>query len=142
MLMALGSFIFELKTAAFNTCKKSYEYRWASTDVVGNPPILQALGKGADKCALEGIIFPSQVGYISMLGKPMDELKSLAEEQKAVLMVDGTGNIHGNWVIKQVDETGNYFDKFGNPRKIEFKVALEKYAGEYEGLLNMLGRLF
>ena len=142
MLMALSSFIFELKTAAFNSCKKSYEYRWSSTDVVGNPPILQALGKGADKCDLEGIIYPSQVGYVSILGKPMDELKSLAEEQKPVLMVDGTGNIHGNWVIKQVDETGSYFDKFGNPKKIEFKVDLEKYAGEYESLFSVLRRLF
>jgi phage protein U len=48
MLMALGNFIFELKTAAFDSLKRSNEYRWASSEPIGNPPLLQALGKGAE----------------------------------------------------------------------------------------------
>jgi phage protein U len=133
--MVLGNFIFELKTAAFGTMHKVHEYRWEVTDVVGNPPILQALGKGADKCDLEGVIY--QAG-----SEAIENLKILAETQEPLLMVDGSGNIHGNWVIKQISETQSYFDKFGNPRKVEFKIALEKYSGEYESLFNVLRRLF
>jgi phage protein U len=123
MLLALGTFIFELKTAAFSTLKKSYEYRWEATEVVGNPPVLQALGKGVDKVDLEGTLY-----FDFAEPNVLDELRVLAEEQKPLLMVDGTGNIHGNWVIKQIDEQESYFDKFGRPRKTEFKVSLEKYS--------------
>jgi hypothetical protein len=122
--MSLGNFIFELKTAAFGSLHKSSEYRWSSTDVIGNPPVLQTLGCGADKIEMEGVIYHPAAN-------PIDELKNLAEEGKPQMMVDGSGNIHGNWVIKQIDETGSYFDKFGNPKKVEFKVSLERYGSDY-----------
>jgi phage protein U len=76
------------------------------------------------------------------LSNAMNELKELAESQKPVLMVDGTGNIHGNWVIKQIDEQESYFDKFGNSKKIEFKLSLEKYSESNDSLLNILFGLF
>jgi phage protein U len=138
MLMALGNFIFELRTAAFGTMSKAYEYRWASTDVVGNPPILQALGKGADKVDLEGVIYSS----FAVFADQIEPLKDLAETQEPALMVDGSGGIHGLWAIKQISETQSYFDKFGSPKKIEFKLALEKY-NEYEfSWLDILRRIF
>jgi phage protein U len=138
MLMALGNFIFELKTAAFGTMSKTYEYRWASTDVIGNPPILQALGKGTDKVDLEGVMYSSFAGFADQI----EPLKDLAETQEPALMVDGSGGIHGLWAIKQISETQSYFDKFGNPQKIEFKLALEKYNEEAFSLWDVLRRLF
>jgi phage protein U len=146
--MSLGSFIFELKTAAFDNLKRNNEYRWASSEPIGNPPILQALGKGSERVDLEGIMYPFHTGFgekvVSQMifGNLIDELKQLAESQKPVLMVDGTGNIHGNWVIKQIDETQSYFDKFGNPKKIEFKLNLEKYSETNENLLDIIIGLF
>jgi phage protein U len=69
-------------------------------------------------------------------------LRDLAETQEPALMVDGSGGIHGLWAIKQISETQSYFDKFGSPQKIEFKLALEKY-NEYEfSWLDILRRLF
>jgi phage protein U len=138
MLMSLGNFIFELRTAAFGTMSKVYEYRWASTDVIGNPPILQALGKGADKVDLEGVLYPGFAGFDNQI----ELLKEIAEEQEPALMVDGSGGIHGLWAIKQISETQSYFDKFGNPKKIEFKLDLEKYNEEEFSWLDILRRLF
>ena len=134
MLLALGDFIFELKTAAFETMKQTSEYRWASTDVIGNPPVLQALGKGADKVDLDGILFPDFAKQ-NVLG----ELKILAEEQNPTLMVDGNGEIHGLWIVKQIAETMSFFDKFGNAKKVEFSISLEKYSETEIGWLEILG---
>ncbi len=134
MLMALGSFIFELRTVAFGSAQKNHEYRWSSSEVVGKPPVLQALGKGSDKCTLDGVVYHKT--------QPLNQLKSLAEDQKPILMVDGAGGIHGNWIIRQINETESYFDKFGNSQKVEFKVELERYSGEELELLNILRSLF
>jgi phage protein U len=90
---------------------------------------------GANKCDLEGIIY--QAGH-----EVIEDLKILAEPQEPLSMIDGTGNIHVNWVIKQISETQSYFDKFGNPRKTEFKIALEKYSDKYESLFSILRGLF
>ena len=141
MLMALGNFIFELKTAAFGTMNKVHEYRWASTDVIGNPPILQALGKGADKVDLDGVIYP-QAAPGRIFSDPISELRAIAEEQDPTLMVDGSGGIHGLWVVKQISETQSFFDKFGNPKKVEFSISLEKYNETEISWLDILRRLF
>lgn len=127
MLMALGSFIFELKTAAFSSLKKSSEYRWSSSETIGNPPILQSLGKGSDRIDLEGIIYPNFTDSSSI-----EDLRIIAESQEPQILVDGTGNIHGFWVIKQIAETQSFFDKFGQPKKIEFNINLEKYGEFYD----------
>jgi phage protein U len=140
MLMALGNFIFELKTAAFGTMSKAYEYRWASTEVIGNPPILQALGKGADKVDLEGVVYP-QAAPGRAFSDPIGTLQDLAETQEPALMVDGIGGIHGLWAIKQISETQSYFDKFGKPKKVEFSISLERYDDGNYGLSDVLSRI-
>jgi phage protein U len=141
MLMALGFFIFELRTAAFGTLHKTYEYRWTSTDIVSNPPMLQAMGKGASKADLEGVVYPDQAVPTILFSNPIEALQEIANMQEPMLMVDGTGVIHGLWAIKQISETQSYFDKFGNPKKIEFKLALEKYNEEEFSWFNFLRKV-
>ncbi|MBQ3945826.1 MAG: phage tail protein, partial [Alphaproteobacteria bacterium] len=102
--MAIGTFIFELRTVAFGSVQKNHEYRWSSSEIIGNPPVLQALGKGSNKCTLGGIVYHKN--------QPLENLKTLAENQKPLIMVDGTGGVHGNWIIRQINETESYFDKF------------------------------
>jgi phage protein U len=140
MLMALGNFIFELRTVAFGTMQKTYEYRWASTEVVGNPPVLQALGKGADKVDLEGVVYP-QAAFGRVFTDPIGELREIAETQEPALMVDGSGGIHGLWAIKQISETQSYFDKFGKPKKVEFSTSLERYDAENYRLSDILSKI-
>ena len=127
MLMVLGSFIFELKTAAFSSLKKSSEYRWSTSETIGNAPVLQSLGKGSDRIDLEGIIYPNFTDSSSI-----EYLRIIAESQEPQILVDGTGSIHGFWVIKQIAETQSFFDKFGQPKKIEFNINLEKYGEFYD----------
>lgn len=127
MLMALGSFTFELKTAAFSSLKKSSEYRWSSSETIGNAPVLQSLGKGSDRIDLEGVVYPDQI-----YGNFIDNLKIIAESEEPQILVDGMGNIYGFWVIKQIAETQSFFDKFGLPKKIEFNINLEKYGEFYD----------
>ena len=130
MMMALGSFVFELRSASCQQVRKSYEYRWSNVDVVSGNTVLQSIGIGSEKIDLEGVIYPNFAKYATQI----TEMKLLAESQKPQLLVDGKGQIHGNYVIKQIDETQSFLDKYGTPQKIEFKISLEKYGEVYDFL--------
>ncbi|ECA9614675.1 phage tail protein, partial [Salmonella enterica subsp. enterica serovar Weltevreden] len=46
MMLALGMFVFELRTLPYQSMQHSKDYRWASNDRVGKPPAYQFLGEG------------------------------------------------------------------------------------------------
>ena len=46
MMLALGPYRFSLNTSAYQTLKRSSEYRWPSLERIGQEPLLQALGQG------------------------------------------------------------------------------------------------
>jgi phage protein U len=54
----------------------------------------------------------------------MRELAGLGLPQ---LLVDGRGMFYGKWAILRVEETGSVFLDNGAPRKIGFRVSLQRY---------------
>lgn len=46
MMLALGMFVFELRTLPYQSMQHSKDYRWVSNDRVGKPPAYQFLGEG------------------------------------------------------------------------------------------------
>lgn len=48
MMLALGMFVFELRTLPYQSMQHSKDYRWVSNDRVGKPPAYQFLGEGGD----------------------------------------------------------------------------------------------
>lgn len=58
MMLALGPYRFSLNTGAYQSLKRSSEYRWPLLKRIGQEPLLQALGQGPDRIDLDGVIYP------------------------------------------------------------------------------------
>lgn len=121
-LLALDTFIFELKTIPFQSRKRSTKQRWSSTNRVGQAPAHQYIGPGDDDLSLEGVLYPEISG-----GAPsIEKVRVMAAKGEPLLMVDDNGYLRGWWIIESVDETGSDFFEDGTARKIEFSIALKR----------------
>lgn len=123
IMWVLGPFVFSRDTAAPQSLRRAVEYSWASQDRFGRDPALQFTGLGADTIELDGVIYPHYAGGFSQLAA-MRELAGLGLPQ---LLVDGRGMVYGKWSILRVEETGSVYLDNGTPRKIMFKVSLQRY---------------
>ncbi|QDH64142.1 phage tail protein [Pseudomonas azotoformans] len=122
MMMALGMFVFSLKTAAYQELQRQTDWRHASNNRVGAAPARQFVGRGDDAITLPGIIFPELAGSSISL----DAIRLMANTGKAWPMVEGTGRIYGLWVIESLSETKTLFFSDGTPRRIEFTLSLKR----------------
>jgi phage protein U len=123
IMMTLGEFRFGLSTATYQEFKRVTAYRWASQDVFNHTPSMQFLGPGADEITLTGVIYTHFKGGLTQL----DNMRSEAAKGEALLLTDGLGEIHGDWVIKRIAETQSKFIAKGAPRKQSFTMALSFY---------------
>lgn len=123
MMLALGPYRFSLNTSAYQTLKRSSEYRWPSIERIGQEPLLQAVGQGSDRIDLDGVIYPHFRGGLGQINAMRDS----ASRQEPLMLINGLGEVLGRFVITQIEETQNTFLADGTPRKIEFRLSLERY---------------
>lgn len=126
MMLALGPYRFSLNTSAYQSLKRSSEYRWPSTPRIGKEPLLQAIGPGCDHIDLDGVIYPHFRGGLGQINAMRDS----AQRQDPLMLINGQGNVLGRFVITQIEESQNTFLADGTPRKIEFRLSLERYGEE------------
>lgn len=121
-MMALGMFIFGMRTLAYQQLTRQSSWRHAAQQRVGARAARQFLGAGDETISMPGWLAPGQIG----LKLSLSTLYDMANSGKAYTLVDGLGVYHGLFVIESISETGSYFNKFGQPRKIEFTVELTR----------------
>ncbi|MDQ7091746.1 MAG: phage tail protein [Methylococcales bacterium] len=126
--MILGSYIFSLHTAAYETLQRTTSYRWKAQERIGQRPAQQFLGIGSDEITLNGTILPDFAGGHSQIVR----MKSSAEEGKPLMLVSGTGAILGKWCIVKIAETNSILLSNGVGRKIEFTMNLIRYGEDDE----------
>lgn len=122
VMMQLGPFRFALSTAAYQELRRSSEYRWGSQDRFGMPPALQYTGPGAESITLTGVIFPEFMGGTGQI----EAMRDVAVLGLPQLLIDGNGNLLGEWVIEGIDEGATVFAAGGVPRRQEFTVNLKR----------------
>lgn len=123
VLMTLGSFQFRLSTAAYESLKRTTDYRWKGQKRLGRPPSQQFIGKGDDKINLEGTIYPHFRGGLGQI----DDMREMADEGEPLSLVDGRGNNLGRFCISKIQETQEALVLEGLPRKMTFKMDLVAY---------------
>lgn len=123
MMAKLGDFSFGLDTATFQEMSRSTEYRWPGQERIGAADALQFTGRGPDTITLPGVIYPHYRGGLGQI----DGLRKLAGSGKPLLLVDGRGAVHGEWVIERIEETQSAFLPGAVPRKISFSISLRRY---------------
>ena len=135
MLMALGTFVFGIQTLAYESLTKETTWRHASQSRVRARGAKQFLGIGDTTIKLPGWIAPGQVG----LQMSLSMLEGMANTGKAFTLVDGLGLFHGVYVITSLNETHSFLNRFGQARKIEFELGLERIDEDMvDGLLGDL----
>lgn len=132
VLIALGPFRFALSTASFDELTRSSKWDWKAVDRVGSMPALQFTGPQNDTITLSGRIVPGFTGGIEQMAR----MRSLADLGLPMPLIDGTGRLHGLWVIESVEDTGSLHFKDGYPRMMTFDVGLKKY-GDGVGILGL-----
>lgn len=134
MMMALGLFVFSLRTASYQELQRVTNWRHPSNSRVGESPSYQFIGKGEDTITLKGAIYHEITGNRFML----DILRYMGNSGKAYTLIEGTGKIYGLVIIDSLDETKTFFFNDGSARKTEFTMTL-KVVREFK--LGMLGSL-
>lgn len=125
IMMKLGEYAFSLSTAAYQNLQRKTSFRWAAQDRHGQHAALQFLGPGEDTLSLSGEIYPHFRGGTTQV----EQMRTQAVQGDPLLLVDGTGRIHGMWIIQDVSEKQPEFFSDGVPRKVEFSLNL-RYFGE------------
>jgi uncharacterized protein len=125
-MMALGNFRFSINGAAYQTLKRTAEYRWPSQARVGREPALQFTGPGSETVKLNGVIYPQFLGGLNQTKK----MREMAGQGDPLLLTDGEGNYWGKWCITRIEEEQNIFTGPGLPRKISFNLDLQAYGDD------------
>ncbi|MEC5345093.1 phage tail protein [Brenneria populi] len=134
MMLALGLFVFQLKTIPYQNMQRTVDYRWPSNSRVGQRPALQFLGIEEEKITLSGELLPEITGgRLSLL-----MLETMADQGRAWPLIEGSGTIYGVFVVNSISQTKTDFFSDGSARRIEFSVTLTRVD---ESLASMLGDL-
>ena len=133
MLMCYGLFVFGVLTAPFDQASRATAWRWAVNNRTGNEPAYQFVGRGEDQITLTGILMPEYSGGPISLTM----LREMAERGEPYLLMRGTGEVLGYWLIESLNETRSELLPDGQAMKIEFQLVLKRY----DGLHNPFGKL-
>ncbi len=121
-LMAFGTFVFSLATAAFTDLQRQSAWRHPATERIGARSARQFVGVGEETLTLNGVLAPPLTGDFAVL----DELRTLADEGRPAALVDGAGRVYGSYVITALNETATLFFADGVPRRVEFSLSLAR----------------
>lgn len=132
-MMALGPYRFSVAAAAYQTLRRSMEYRWATMNRVGRRPALQYVGPGVESIGLDGEIYPQYAGGLHQVAR----MRAIAGQGVPLFLVSGRGDALGRWAIQSVEETGSVFLADGAARKIEFRVDLKHYGEDFGSLAEV-----
>lgn len=134
VMMTLGGYRFGLDTAAFQEMNRTTEWNWPKQDVFESRPVLQFTGWGEDTITLPGVIFPEYWGGTGQL----DALRALGDAGQPQTLIDGRGNVLGEWVITNVTERQSVFAQRGVGRRQEFTVTLKRFGSDNAAMLPAL----
>jgi len=123
-------YYFNLDTAAFDSLRRSTEFRWASQERLSRRPAQQGVGMGDEKITLKGQIFPGFKGGL----KQLDTLRSIGAQLQPLTLTTGYGDVLGTWCLKSVDEDQSALMQGGIPRKQEFTLEFVRYGDDMQNV--------
>ncbi|ACS85891.1 phage tail protein [Musicola paradisiaca] len=137
MMLALGLFVFHLKTLPYSSLKRDLKYNWAENKRIGLRSAYQYLGKGDDLITLSGKVSPEISGISSQLS--LFALEYMAASGRAWPLIEGSGKIYGMYIIDSFNYTNSELFSDGSARSIDFSLTLKRVD---ESLSDMFGDLY
>lgn len=135
-LLLLGPFRFAVGSTAYDQLTRSSAWDWKSVDRVGDMPALQFTGPQNDTITMDGRLTPPLTGGIEQLAR----MRLMADFGRPLPLIDGTGRVHGMWVIEAIDDTGTNHFRDGYPKLTTFSITLKKYSNGM-GIIGGLTKL-
>lgn len=122
MMLSLGLFVFAVDSTAYQSLQRQSAQRWQGSERIGLRATQQYLGKGEDSITLSGVLMPEFTGGETNLAL----LQTMAESGKAHVLLNGSGEALGLWIITNIRENHSEFFRDGKARKIEFSLSLKR----------------
>lgn len=123
--MQLGDVQFEANQVPVRKLKRVTKARFAKHDILESQPAYEFVGRESDEVTLGGSMFPeferpAEVG--------LGQLRLMVEEGQDHLLVDGTGEVWGVFVILNLDEqTEGFFPRAnGRAAQVNFSINLRR----------------
>ena len=127
VMMTLGPHVFAINTTAYDTFRRQSAWRWPKQDRIDRHPARQFTGPDSQTITLSGFILPHfNKGGIDALNR----LREAGDHGRPLLLVDGRGFVHGDWVIASLEETRTALFADGAPRRIDFTITLDDYGND------------
>lgn len=120
--LALGTFVFNLRSLPLSVLKRTREFRHPTVDRVGARPASQFAGPGEDRVQLTGVMPLEFSGGLA----PVDTLAAIANSGESRMLVTGYGEVLGAYVVTGFDETHRDMHVDGMPRVVEYDIALRR----------------
>ncbi|UYY78418.1 phage tail protein [Sphingomonas sp. R1] len=119
-LLSLGMFVFAIDTLSYDELQRKRAWHFAGNGRVGAKDAIQFTGAALETVTLSGSAHIELAdGRVSL-----DKLIEMAAEGEDWPLVDGLGNVLGNFVITAIDERHRHFLPDGRPRQIDFGIDL------------------
>jgi phage protein U len=137
-MFQLGDYQFTVDTMAPQTLERMSEYRWPQQERILTRPVNQWVGVGKDEITFDGTIYGAwERGGVWAGSYQIEQLRAIAEEGKELMLVDGRGNIYGEWCITSIKEKASHFMDDGGARKQEFTITLLRQGEDTLGNAGM-----
>lgn len=132
MMMVFGMFVFMLRTTPYQQLQHSQEWRHVKNERVNQSACWQYIGAGDDNITLSGVLYPEITGG----NLSLSALETVGYAGRPWPLIEGTGRIYGMYVLTRLERGKSEFDRFGNPKKIEFTLSLSRVDADYREKLQ------
>lgn len=122
-LLTLGMFVFGMDTLAYSQFQRKMDWRHGKSERHGARPATQFLGAGEDAITIEGVLVPEVQGNYGAIAR-LIEMASTGDNWPMTLAA--TGEVLGNFEIKNLDQRWRNIMAGGLPRQVDFAVDLTR----------------
>ncbi|PWC09672.1 phage tail protein [Brenneria roseae subsp. americana] len=132
MMMVFGMFVFALKTVPYQQLQHSQQWRHVKNDRINKSASWQYIGAGESQITLSGVLYPEITGG----NLALSALTTMGYMGRPWPLIEGTGKIYGMYVLTGLQRTNEELDRYGNPKKIEFSISLQRVDEDYRERLQ------
>lgn len=126
ILLGVGPYRFQIAGLNYQDVERTFDFRWQAQDRIGRRPAQQFLGPGEETVSLRGVIYPKD----PRLGNGFAQLEDMRREAMRGVprgVASNLGRYYGQWCIKSIRDTQTFFDRNGEPRRVEFSIEMTHY---------------
>lgn len=122
MMMSLGRFVFTLPTVVFDQLSHSRDVRFAFNERIGAADAVQFVGPGVEEISLTGVTAHG-INNPKISFSLLNQMMQSGDDHP---LIDGLGNVFGNYIILSLQLDKTVFNRFGQARRTSWDISLRR----------------